>query len=163
MNNKGNGSISIIISMMFIILFIVLPLTSMVFENYYVSIVSREIIDASYSSMSSTFDSINISRSTKDKLDYDLDIEARFKEFLKYNLVLNESMQSQNEKFQNLEIVNFSNMHRGTVDKMSGLTMNRQSIHLEMRVEFEPMFLMSRVGEKKTVDIHFDYEVPIDN
>jgi len=163
MKNKGNGSISIIIIMMFIILFIVLPITSMVFENYYVSIVSREIVDASYSSMSSTFDGINISRSTKDKLDYDLDIEASFKEFLKYNLVLDESMQSQNEKFQNLEIVNFSNLYKGTVDRISGLTMNRQSIHMEMRIEFEPMFIMSNVGGKKTVDIHFDYEVPIDN
>jgi hypothetical protein len=113
--------------------------------------------------MTSTFDSINIANSTKEELNYEIGIESRFREFLKYNLILDESMQSQNEKFQNLEIMSFSNMYRGAVDKVSGLTMNRQTIHLEMRVKFKPMFLMSYASDIKTVDIHFDYEVPIDN
>lgn len=163
MNSEGNGSISLIIIMMFILVTIVLPLTSIVFENYYVSIISREIVDASYSSMSSTFDSINIGRSSRKKLEHGTEIEDKFKEFLKYNLSLDDELKSQNEKFLELEIIRFSNLSSGEIDLLSGEIMKRQTIHIEMRAFFKAMFLMSDVDDKRTVDIHFDYELPIDN
>lgn len=163
MKNRGNGSISILIVMMIMMFFIVLPLISIVFENYYISIISREIVDASNASISATFDSIDIAKSTKYRLDYDLDTESKFKEFLIYNLVLDDSLKSQNGKFLGLEVTEFSNVFAGEKDPLSSIRMDKQTIHVTIKLDFEPMFLMTSIRKKQTVDIHFDYEIPIDN
>lgn len=162
MNNKGNGSISIIIMMMTLILLIVLPLISLVFENYYISIISREIVDASYSAISSAFDSIDVGSSTNESLSFELDLERKFNNYLEYNLLLSDEENSRVDKFEKLEILEFSNLSIGDYDPTNSSFIERDTIHIIIQIQFEPIFLMSSVDENRIVDIHFDYEVPID-
>lgn len=162
-NRRGNGSISIIVIMMLIMLFLVLPLVSMIYENYYVSIITREVVDASYSAISSTFDSINVGNSTKNKLVYDSSARSKFESFLKFNLILDENSSFQNEKFSNLEIVSFKSLYAGDVDDISLKRLDNQIIHINMKLKFNSMFLFLEKNSERVVDIHFDFEVPIDN
>lgn len=163
MNNKGNSSISAIILMMLIMLLIILPIVSMVFENYYISIITREVVDASYSAMTSSFDNINIGISTRNRLSYSFDIEENFLEFLKINLNLSKDFETSNQRFKELEIIEFTNLYLGEADEINGSVARRDTIHILMRIKFESMFLMLSSSEERIVNIHFDYEVPIDN
>ncbi len=162
-SRRGHSSISLVFVMTLILALIILPIVSLIYEKYYISFLTRSIVDASYASISSVFDGVNVNLSSSEKIIYSSegDLENKFKEFLAYNLNLNDP--DDEDRSMDIEVIEFLILEKGQVDEVSGQKMNRQSIHIVIRLESSAFFIMYYRPDKVSLDIHFDYEVPIDN
>lgn len=163
LNKKGSSSISLIAIMLLIFLFIIFPLITVVYENYYTGIISREIVGCIDTSMVSVFGDINLESSNGDYIDYGASSEVRFTDSLKDNLSLNDKLEADNKGFSKISITEFKVLSKLAKDPTTLESVERETIHIRLIVYFKPIFISFADDDIREMTIHYDYKVPIDN
>lgn len=163
MGKKGSSSISLIAVMLVIILFIIFPLMTVVYENYYIGIISREIAESIDASMSGVFGDINVETSNSEFVDYGIAAKDQFASILKDNLKLDDNLEADGRGFEKITIMEFQTVPKSGKDPISNENVDREIIHIRLKVFFHPIFIAFEDDVMKEVIIHYDYKVPIDN
>lgn len=163
LDNKGSSSISLIAVMLLVFLFIIFPLITVVYENYYTGIISREIVGCIDTSMASVFGDINLESTTGEHIDYGASSQARFSDALKKNLSLNEELEADDKGFSKISITEFEVIPKLGKDPTALENVDRETIHIKLIVYFKPIFISFSDDDMREKTIHYDYKVPIDN
>lgn len=163
MGKRGSSSISLIAVMLVIILFIIFPLMTVVYENYYIGIISREIVESIDASMSGVFGDVNLEASNREFIDYGIAAKDQFASKLKDNLALDDNLEADGRGFEKITLMEFQTVQKSCKDPISNEILDREIIHIRLKVFFHPIFIAFDDDEMKEVIIHYDYKVPIDN
>lgn len=163
LDNKGSSSISLIAVMLLIFIFIIFPLITVVYENYYTGIISREIVGCIDTSMASVFGDIELESTYGEHIDYGSSSQERFTDAIKENLSLNEELEADDKGFTKISITEFNVIPKFGKDPATLENVDRETIHLKLIVYFKPIFISFADDEMRKIGIHYDYKVPIDN